>query len=162
MTRPLRTRFAAALLPLMMGPAGPALSAGTGAPAGTADPAAAPVTTPAGLAEARAAVDAGRYPEALRLLAAVVRAEPRNADALNLMGYSNRRMNRFIEAARWYDAALKADPRHLGALAYQGELYVETGDYARAHANLDRLSMLCGTCAEYDNLRAALVAAGQG
>lgn len=162
MTRPFRTRLAAAFLALVVGPAGPALAAGTGASAGAADQAAAPAEAPAGLAEARAAVDDGRYPEALKLLAAVVRTEPRNADALNLMGWSNRQMNRFAEAARWYDAALKANPRHLGALENQGELYVETGDYARARANLNRLSTLCGTCAEHQNLNAELVAAGQG
>ena len=156
MTTPFRARLAVALLPLAIAAAGPVLAAGTDTGATTA-PAA-----QSGYAEAKTAVDAGRYPEALKLLAAVVRAEPRNADALNLMGYSNRKMKRFAEAARYYDAALKANPRHLGALEYQGELFVETGDYVRAHANLDRLAALCGTCEEHNDLRAALVAKGQG
>lgn len=156
MTTPFRARLAAALLPLAIAAAGPVLAAGTDTGATTA-PAA-----QSGYAEAKTAVDAGRYPEALKLLAAVVRAEPRNADALNLMGYSNRKMNRYAEAARWYDAALKADPKHLGALEYQGELFVETGDYAKARANLNRLATLCGRCSEYTDLQAALMAAGQG
>ena len=96
------------------------------------------------------------------ILAAVLKAEPRNADALNLMGYSNRKMNRFPEAERWYQAALKANPKHLGALEYQGELYVEMGEYAKARANLDRLAALCGTCEEYTDLQTALLSAGQG
>lgn len=155
MTRPFRLRLLALLLPAAM----------VVSPAGAANTDSGASEAPAahsGLAEARAAVDAARYPEALRLLAAVIKAEPRNADALNLMGYSSRKMNRLAEAARYYDAALKADPKHLGALEYQGELFVETGNYAAARANLDRLAALCGTCAEWSDLRAALMAAGQG
>lgn len=155
MTATLRLRLAAALLPVAFA-AGPALGVGTNTGA-SATPA-----TQSGFAEAQAAVDAGRYPEALKLLAAVIKVEPRNADALNLMGYSNRKMNRPAEAARYYAAALKADPKHLGALEYQGELFVETGDYVSARTNLNLLAKFCGSCAEYNDLRAALMAAGQG
>lgn len=137
--------------------AGLALSA---APGLTADnDSTTPASQPA-YSEAKAAVDAGRYPEALKILATVVKAEPRNADALNLMGYSNRKMNRYGEAARYYEAALKADPKHLGALEYQGELYIETGDFVKAKANRDRLSALCGSCEELTDLQAALTEAG--
>ncbi|WP_347312329.1 tetratricopeptide repeat protein [Defluviimonas sp. SAOS-178_SWC] len=121
-------------------------------------------TTPAsqpGYSEAKAAADAGRYPAALKILATVVKAEPRNADALNLMGYSNRKMKRYEEAARYYEAALKANPKHLGALEYQGELFIETGDFVKAKTNRDRLAALCGTCEELADLQAALAAAGQ-
>ncbi len=156
MTTPFRARLAAALLLPLAVAAAPALAAGTDSGASTAP------ATQSGYAEAKAAVDAGKYPEALKLLAAVIKAEPRNADALNLMGYSNRKMNRMAEAARWYGAALKANPKHLGALEYQGEMFVETGDYASARANLNRLAALCGKCAEYNDLHAALMAAGQG
>jgi predicted Zn-dependent protease len=156
MTTPFHARLAAAVLLPLAFAAVPVLAAGTDSGASTA-PAA-----QSGYAEAKAAVDAGRYPEALKLLAAVIKAEPRNADALNLMGYSNRKMNRMAEAARYYDAALKADPKHLGALEYQGEMFVETGDYTSARANLNRLAALCGKCAEYNDLHAALMAAGQG
>jgi predicted Zn-dependent protease len=116
---------------------------------------------PSGMAEAQAAVDAGHYPDALKLLAAVVKQEPRNADALNLMGYSNRKMNRLTEAARYYDAALKVDPKHIGALEYQGEMFVETGDYDRARQNLKLIGAICGQCEEAIDLRAALNAKGQ-
>ncbi len=137
--------------------AGLALSAVPGLAAGNDTTTA---TSQPGYAEAKAAVDAGRYPEALKILAQVVKAEPRNADALNLMGYSNRKMNRYSEAARYYEAALKADPMHLGALEYQGELFVEMGDFVKAKANRDRLSALCGNCEELTDLQAALTEAG--
>lgn len=116
---------------------------------------------PSGMEAAQEAVDAGRYPEALKLLAAVVKTEPRNADALNLMGYANRKMKRLNEAARYYEAALKVDPKHIGALEYQGELFVETGDYDRARQNLKLIGAICGACEEAIDLRAALDAKGQ-
>ncbi|MCV2872383.1 tetratricopeptide repeat protein [Defluviimonas sp. WL0050] len=127
--------------------------------AGSNDNAAA--SAPTGMTEAQAAVDAGRYPEALRLLAAVIKSEPRNANALDLMGYSNRKMNRLSEAARYYDAALKVNPQHIGALGHQGELFVETGDYDRARQNLKLITAICGACEEVIDLRAALDAKGQ-
>lgn len=127
--------------------------------AGSNDNAAA--SAPTRTTEAQAAVDAGRYPEALRLLAAVIKSEPRNANALNLMGYSNRKMNRLSEAARYYDAALKVNPQHIGALGHQGELFVETGDYDRARQNLKLIAAICGACEEVIDLRAALDAKGQ-
>lgn len=161
MTSPIRIRLAAALLPLAL--AAPAFGAGTeSAPSAGATTSAPAPAAPSGYTEAKAAVEAGRYPEALKLLATVIKAEPRNADALNLMGFSNRKMNRLSEAARFYDAALKANPKHLGALEYQGEMFVEMGDYVRAKMNLNRLATLCGTCSEYADLHAALMAAGQG
>ena len=67
----------------------------------------------------------------------VVKAEPKNADAWNLMGYSSRHLKNYTEAARYYALALRANPRHVGALEYQGELFVETGDYAKARQNLE-------------------------
>lgn len=132
----------------------PALAANTGQ-SDTSAEAAAPFT------EAKAAVEAGRYPEALKLLAKVVKAEPKNADAWNLMGFSNRKMNRLGEAARYYDIALRLDPKHIGALEYQGELFVETGDYDRARQNLKLIGAICGQCQEAIDLQAALYAKGQ-
>lgn len=152
-TRHLTAAFA--LLLAWSGLAAPAWAADGTETAGTASAA------PSGLAEAQAAVDAGRYPEALRLLAAVVKTEPRNADALSLMGYSNRRMKRLGEAARYYEAALKVDPKHIGALGHQGELFVELGDYDRARQNLKLIAAICGQCQEVIDLRAALDAKGQ-
>lgn len=150
-----------AALALSLAVASPPLAAraaDTGGSRSTA--AAAPATAP--LDAARAEIDAGRYAQALRLLAAIVRKEPRNADALNLMGYANRKMDRPAEAQRWYEAALKADPRHAGALEYQGELFLELGDLDRARQNLNLLRASCGNCAEYQDLARAIATSQQG
>ncbi|MCA0273206.1 MAG: tetratricopeptide repeat protein [Proteobacteria bacterium] len=150
---------AAALLLLL---AVPAKAADSGSDSGSQ--AAAPATAPAsgGITEAQAAIDAGQYAKALRILAPVAKAEPKNADVWNLMGYSSRNLKNYNEAARYYAIALRANPKHIGALEYQGELFVETGQFDQARQNLKMLQSICGTCEEAMDLQSALQAKGQG
>ncbi len=110
----------------------------------------------ADLLSARAAIQAGDWGGALALLTPIVEADPRNADALNLMGFASRKAGHLRNAATYYQAALSVDPNHLGALEYQGELFLMTGDRAGAEANLARLQGLCGSCEEEADLAAAL------
>ena len=114
----------------------------------------------ASTAQAQAAVDAGDYAGALTLLQPIVAAEPGNADALNLVGFASRKLGQLDQASSFYRAALAADPNHLGALEYQGELFVMTGNVAGAQANLARLQALCGSCEAEADLAAALAGAG--
>lgn len=145
----LRLTVAALLL------SGPALAADGGGSNG-ASSAAKP-----GYAEAQTAIQAGQFAKALRILAPVVKAEPKNADAWNLMGYASRNLKNYTEAARYYDIALRTNPKHTGALEYQGELFVETGQYDKAKQNLKMLQSICGACEEAIDLQAALNAKGQ-
>lgn len=112
-------------------------------------------------ASAEADVNAGRYQQAIKSLKSLVKADPANADAWNLLGYSSRKLKKYDAAAQYYQTALKLDPKHLGALEYQGELFVETGAFDQAKANLGRLKKLCGNCEQYADLKAVLTAAGQ-
>ena len=142
----MRALFVPGLVALLL--ATPALAIDTGEATG------------ASTARAQAAVEAGDYAGALRLLQPIVAAEPRNADALNLVGFASRKLGQLDQAAAFYRAALAVDPNHLGALEYQGELFVMTGDMAAAQANLAKLEALCGSCEAWQDLAAAL--AGQG
>ncbi len=110
------------------------------------------------LATARAEIAAARYDTAVPALLDIIAREPRNADALNLLGFSYRKLGQLDVARTWYEAALAADPAHLGALEYQGELFLMLGDVAAAQANLARLTTLCGTCEEHADLAAAIAA----
>jgi Flp pilus assembly protein TadD len=114
----------------------------------------------ASLAPSRAAIEAEDWARAMFLLGAIVRQEPENAEALNLLGYASRKVGALEEAAEHYEAALAADPEHLGALEYQGELFVLLGDLEAACANLQRLTELCGNCEEREELAAVLAAGG--
>lgn len=107
------------------------------------------------------AVKAGDYQRALGLLHKVVQAEPRNADAWNYIGFSQRKLRHFDESLAAYQKALALNPNHKGALEYMGELYLDLGDMGKAREQLAKLHSLCPTgCSEYDDLSKA-VAAGQ-
>ena len=106
-------------------------------------------------------MDAGNYANAIESLTEIVKIDPNNADAWNLLGYSNRKLKKYEDAARFYQTALKIDPKHRGALEYQGELFVETGAFGKARENLARLKTICGNCEQYGDLKKVLTAAGQ-
>jgi Flp pilus assembly protein TadD len=112
-------------------------------------------------AEAKASIDAGNYIAALPILLQLTADEPTNADAWNLLGFTQRKLGEFDAAGVAYDTALKINPAHLGALEYQGELFLQTGAVDKAKANLETLRELCGDCDEFGDLQAALTAAGQ-
>ena len=82
-----------------------------------------------------------------------------DADWNNLMGYSLRKgpTPDFAGAEKFYNEALRIDPRHRGALEYSGELYLQTGDLAKAEQRLAALDKACFLpCSEYSDLKKAI------
>src|SRR6267154_306767 len=82
-----------------------------------------------------------------------------NADWNNLMGFSLRKAPApdFAGAEKFYDEALRIDPKHRGALEYSGELYLQTGDLAKAEERLAALDKACFLpCTEYSDLKKAV------
>lgn len=114
------------------------------------------------LADARALISAKKWKPAIAMLKTIVANDSRNADALNLLGFSLRKSGDMKNAEGFYLKALKLNPRHKGANEYLGELYVETGQMAKAKERLETLAKLCGntTCEEYEDLEKAIAAAG--
>lgn len=105
----------------------------------------------------KAAVEARDYETAIAHLGKAVAADPKNADALNYLGYSHRQLGNFEESLDWYQKALAVNPDHRGALEYLGELYLEMNQPAKAEQQLERLSRLCFFgCEEYDDLKQAM------
>ena len=93
-------------------------------------------------------------------LSIVVRQEPTNADAQNLLGYAYRNQKKYDLALQHYDEALRLDPSHKGALEYAGEAYVLMGDKAKAQQNLAKLERICGkSCEQYQDLARAIAKA---
>lgn len=105
------------------------------------------------------AVEKQNFAAAIPLLQQVTSAEPQNADAWNLLGYSNRKLGNMAAAAKAYKSALRINPGHLGALEYQGEMFVQLGQIDDAKANLASLKSLCGTCEEMTELQEAIAEA---
>ena len=103
------------------------------------------------------AVKAGDYARAISLLRKVVRANPRDANAWNYLGFSHRKLTRFDQALAAYNKALAIKPDHRGANEYLGELYLQAGKPQKAKERLKILDSACVFgCKEYDDLKAAI------
>ncbi len=127
------------------------------APAGSSSPAAR-----AAIAQASTAIAREDYRKAIGLLERVAKAEPKNADALNLLGYSHRKLGDAPRALEYYEKALAADPAHRGALEYLGELYVEQRRLDDARKLLARLRAACPEgCEEARDLEAAIASSSK-
>ena len=104
-------------------------------------------------------VRSGNYAAALPLLEKAVKQNPQDADAWNLIGYSQRKLKRYDQALAAYQKALTIKPQHRGANEYIGELYLETGKLAQAKERLKVLDGACFFgCEEFDELKAAIAA----
>lgn len=104
-----------------------------------------------------AAVKKDDFRGAIRYLTRVLKDDPRNADALNYMGYSHRRLGDYKNAITYYTKALEVDPDHRGANEYLGEAYLEINDLPAAETRLERLRQICGWgCDEFTELNAAV------
>jgi Flp pilus assembly protein TadD len=130
------------------------------APAPAATPA--PAVARGSLDDAEVRINAGDFRGAIPILTAIVQHEPRNADALNLMGYSLRKTGQPDLALRYYNASLAIDPRNLGANEYLGELFVELGQMDKAKERLGILMAACGAnCRQTRDLTDAIARGGR-
>jgi tetratricopeptide (TPR) repeat protein len=107
--------------------------------------------------DARAALAASQWTQAVELLQAHVRVFPEDADAFSLLGYSLRQSGQRAVSQAAYERALELDPAHRGAHSYMGELMLTLGRRDRALFHLSELERLCGTsCHEYLQLQRAV------
>ena len=98
-----------------------------------------------------------KYRDAIGYLANVLAEDPKNAGALNYLGYSHRKLGDFKNAITYYKRALNIDPDHRGANEYLGEAYLKINDLPNAVARLERLHAICGSgCDEFYVLNAAV------
>ena len=151
--------FMAVALSLGLGLAtapGAGFAAGGGDP-GSSDKATAPVSSE--LKAARKKIAETDYAGAIALLNKALEAKANDADALNLLGYSHRKLGDRETALAFYLKALAAEPDHRGANEYLGELYLEMGDVAKAEERLKVLDRACFFgCEEYTDLKKAIAA----
>lgn len=103
-----------------------------------------PQTEPrAAYLDAVALINSGRFEEAIASLKALGASIGPNADVMNYLGYSSRKLGRFDQALGYYEQALALDPNHRGAHEYLGELFVELRQMDKARAQLATLDRLC-------------------
>ncbi|MFC5499012.1 tetratricopeptide repeat protein [Caenimonas terrae] len=109
---------------------------------------------------ARKALAVHDYNKAVAELSTVVRADPGNAEAHSLLGYSYRKSPSpdLAKAFEHYNTALRIDPRHKGAHEYIGEAYLTERKPEEAQKHLAELERICGnrSCEEYADLSKAI------
>ena len=92
-----------------------------------------------------------RYEKAQKLLLKSNQSKPNQADTLNYLGFTTRKLGDYENGEKYYLLGLEIDPNHKGINEYLGELYVTTNrmDLAR-----ERLKVLenCN-CEEYAELK---------
>ena len=67
----------------------------------------------------------------------------KQADKFNLLGFTARKSGDNVSAATFYEKALSIDPKHVRALEYQGELFLQLGQFSNAEGNLNKIKKIC-------------------
>jgi Flp pilus assembly protein TadD len=114
------------------------------------------------LTAVRAKIKAKQFKAAIVDLNGMIDNGVQHADVYNLLGFSLRKSGDTKAAYTFYKKALDFDPDHKGALEYLGELYVETGELAKARQHVVLLRKLCPLgCEELEDLEKAIAEAAQ-
>ena len=94
------------------------------------------------------------YAKAQKLLIKSNEKKPGQADTLNYLGFTTRKLGDFENGEKYYLQGLAIDPEHKGINEYLGELYVATN---RHNLAIERLEVLKScNCEEYDQLKAVI------
>ena len=91
------------------------------------------------------------YKKALKLLTKSNLKKPNNADTLNYLGFTTRKLGDYKNGEKYYLQGLALQPNHIGINEYLGELYVVTNRYDLAKERLNVLKSC--NCEEYDQLK---------
>jgi tetratricopeptide (TPR) repeat protein len=92
-----------------------------------------------------------RYEKAQALLIKSNKKKPLQADTLNYLGFTTRKLGDYENGEKYYLLGLEINPNHVGINEYLGELYVATN---RIDLAKERLKILesCN-CGEYTELK---------
>ena len=92
-----------------------------------------------------------RYAKAQKLLLKSNKKKPLQADTLNYLGFTTRKLGDYEGGEKFYLQGLQIEPNHNGINEYLGELYVATN---RMDMAKERLKVLKNcNCEEYDELK---------
>ena len=92
-----------------------------------------------------------RYKKAFKLLVISNNKKPNNADTLNYLGFTARKLGYYEKGENYYLEGLALKPNHKGINEYLGELYVVTN---RIDLAKERLKILKScNCKEYQELK---------
>ena len=92
-----------------------------------------------------------RYEKAQKLLLKSNIEKPNQADTLNYLGFTTRKLGDYENGEKYYLMGLEIDPNHKGINEYLGELYVTTNRLGLAKERLKVLKSC--NCEEYAELK---------
>jgi len=92
-----------------------------------------------------------RYAKAQKLLLKSNDEKPLQADTLNYLGFTTRKLGDYEGGEKFYLQGLQIEPNHNGINEYLGELYVATNRMDMAKERLEVLKTC--NCEEYDELK---------
>ena len=92
-----------------------------------------------------------RYAKAQKLLLKSNEIKPLQADTLNYLGFTTRKLGDYEKGEEFYLQGLQIEPNHNGINEYLGELYVVTERMDMAKERLEILKSC--NCEEYEELR---------
>jgi tetratricopeptide (TPR) repeat protein len=92
-----------------------------------------------------------RYEKAQKLLIKSNKKKPLQADTLNYLGFTTRKLGDFENGEKYYLLGLEIEPKHIGINEYLGELYVVTNRIDLAKERLEVLENC--NCEEYNELK---------
>jgi len=92
-----------------------------------------------------------RYAKAQKLLLKSNEQKPLQADTLNYLGFTTRKLGDYEKGEEFYLQGLKIEPNHNGINEYLGELYIVTNRMDLAKERLEVLKSC--DCKEYKQLK---------
>jgi tetratricopeptide (TPR) repeat protein len=92
-----------------------------------------------------------KYAKAQKLLLKYNKEKPLQADTLNYLGFTTRKLGDYKKGEEFYLEGLKIDPNHKGINEYLGELYVVTNRIDLAKERLEILKAC--DCEEFKELK---------
>ncbi|MDB4241157.1 hypothetical protein N9784_00330 [Candidatus Pelagibacter sp.] len=92
-----------------------------------------------------------RYAKAQKLLIKSNKKKPLQADILNYLGFTTRKLGDYEGGEKFYLQGLQIEPNHNGINEYLGELYVTTNRMDMAKERLEVLKTC--NCEEYEELK---------
>ena len=108
-------------------------------------------------------INKNSYQAAIDNLLKAEKANKKDSDIYNYLGFSYRKIGNLEKASQYYNRALEISPKHKGALEYQGEMFLTQGNLEKAEANLKKLKKICYLgCKEEKMLKESIMKYNKG
>ena len=88
-------------------------------------------------------INQGEYKKAKNNLLVIIKKDEGDAEAYNLLGYTERQLQNYISAIKFYKKAIFINNDFIGAHHYIAMAYLELDDIEKAKYHLNQLDLIC-------------------